>query len=221
MEQIAQPFEFKISIGLLKFTGIRAKDLRELRAGIAQASEECLFHHTYQYFLKGPILEYTNDFAHWAGESLEETALAEHLSIIDPYSFVTINDVRHEILGVIDAYLKAFPQPREVFPGDEFYFNETVSIIVPLDLRVRNLAEFLLAIKHVNPGTIYYHFYEARQRLGGQGDDISCWVETSLGKRDLAERIRAIDAFMHSAEEIRKHITDLMEAEAKKDMEVR
>ena len=40
--------------------------------------------YTYHYFIKRQVFEYTNDFAHWAGESLEERALSEHLSNIDP-----------------------------------------------------------------------------------------------------------------------------------------
>ena len=82
MEKIMESFEFKQCVSLLKSTGRKAKNLRELRDAIAVVSNESVFHHTYQYFLKGHILEYTNDFAHWAGESLEERALAERLSNI-------------------------------------------------------------------------------------------------------------------------------------------
>ncbi len=87
MEKVNQPFEFKLGASLLRFTGKKAKNLRELRQGIANVSQDSLFHHTCQYLLKGPVQEYTNDFAHWAGESLEERALSEHLSNIDPYFF--------------------------------------------------------------------------------------------------------------------------------------
>jgi len=220
MAKIIKPFEFKLYTGLLRFTGRKAKNLHELREGIATVSEDSLFHHTCQYFLKGTILEYTNDFAQWAGESLEERALAEHLSNIDPYSFLQIEDLRKELLRVVDEYLSAFPGPREAFPGDEFFFNETVVLIVPLGIQVQNLAEFLMAVKYVDPGSLYYHFYESKLRLGGRVNDFSAWMETSLGKRELAERINAIDPFMHNLEEIRNVIADLVEQKARLDMEV-
>ena len=102
MGEIVEPFEFKQCISILKSTGKRAKNLRELRDVIATVSNECIFHHTYHYFLKGHILEYTSDFAHWAGESLEERALAEQLSNIDPYDFKDISDLRKELLKAID-----------------------------------------------------------------------------------------------------------------------
>ena len=187
MEEI-RPFEFKQCVNLIKSTGMRARTLRELRERAAVVSSESIFHHTYQYFLKGHALEYTNDFAHWAGESLEERALSEHLSNVDPYAFKNIEDLRMELLNVIDGYLKNFPEPREAMPGDEFYFNETVTLTSPLGIKAKNLAEFLIAIKYVDAAAIYYHFYEARVRLGV--DDFSKWLEDSLDKKEVAERIR-------------------------------
>lgn len=220
MEKVSQSFEFKLCTGLLRFTGRKAKNLRELRDGLAEVSEDSIFHHTFQYFLKSPVLEYTNDFSHWAGESLEERALAEQLSCIDPYTFSDIQELRQELLQVIDTYLTAFPEPRETFPGDEFHFNETLTLIAPLGIRVKNLAEFLMAVKYVNPRSIYYHFYEAKIRLGGGVNDFSAWIESSLGKKELAEKIKAIDPFMFNLEEIREQIAVMVEQEARLDMEV-
>lgn len=219
MEEI-MPFEFRQCISILKSTGRKAKNLRELRDEIAMVSDECIFHHTYQYFLKGHILEYTNDFAQWVGESLEERALAEYLSNMDPYDFKDIRDLRDKLSNVIDDYLKTFPEPREAIPGDEFYFNETVTLIFPMGIRAKNLAEFLTAIKYIDAGSIYYHFFEARIRLGGGIDDFSRWIEDALEKRELAEKIRAIDPFMHDMEGIRGHIATAVEEEVRKDMEV-
>ncbi|MHB8881645.1 MAG: DUF5752 family protein [Thermodesulfovibrionales bacterium] len=220
MEEIVRPFEFRQCVSILKATGKKAKNLRELRHIISEVNEDSIFHHSYQYFLKGHAHEYTNDFAHWAGESLEERALSEHLSNIDPYDFRIIGDLRTELLRVVDGYLELFPEPREALPGDEFYFNQTITFVFPTGIRAQNLAEFLMAVKHVDAGSIYYHFYEARTRLGNGVDDFSAWMENVSGKRDLAGQIRAIDPFMHSIEGIREHISEAVEAEVRKDMEV-
>jgi hypothetical protein len=220
LEEIIEPFEFRQCIGILKSTGKNAKNIKELRDLIATVSDECIFHHTYQYFLKEHILEYTNDFAHWAGENLEESALSEQLSNIDPYDFKNITDLRDELIHVINDYLERFPEPREAILGNEFYFNETVTLIFPVGIRAKNLAEFLTAIKYVDSDSIYYHFYEARVRLGSGIDDFSRWVEDIFGKKELAERIRAIDPFMHTIEEIRRHIIEAVGEEVRKDMEV-
>lgn len=217
----AEAFEFRQCVNIIRSTGKKAKTLRDLRDILAVVSEESVFHHIYHYFLKGHILEYTSDFAQWAGESLEERVLSEHLSNIDPYTFRNIKDLRNELLRVIDGYLDTFPEPREAMPGEEFYFNETVTLIFPAGVRARNLAEFLIALKYIDPASIYYHFYDARMRLGGGTDDFSRWLEESLGKRDLAEKIRRTDLFMHSVEGLRKQMIRAVEEELRQDMEWR
>jgi len=215
-----QPFDFRACISVLKSTGKKARNLRELRDIISVVSEDCLFHHTYQYFLKGHVLEYTNDFAHWAGESLEERALAERLANIDPYDLGSIDAVRRALVDAIDDYLVHFPEPREAMASDEFYFNETVSLVFPVGVRARNLAEFLAAVKYVDAASIYYHFFEARMRLGSGKDDFSSWMDQALGKTELALKVRSIDPFMHSLEDIRRHVIDMVEEVVRKDMEV-
>lgn len=220
MVEFIKPFEFRECINILKATGKKAKNLRELKDIIATVSDECIFHHTYQFFLKVHFLDYTNDFAFWAGESLEERTLSEQLSNIDPYDFKDINDLRNEIIRVILEYLETFPEPREAMPGEEFHFNETITLIFPEGVRAKNLAEFLTAIKHIDADSIYYHFYEARIRLGGGVDDFSRWIEDVFGKTKLAEKIRSIDPFMHNIEGIREHLVEAIAEEVRSDMEI-
>lgn len=98
------------------------------------------------------------------GESLEERVLSEHLSNIDPYGFKDINSLRKELVRVIDAYLKKFPEPREAVSGSEFYFNETITFAFPAGIKAKNLAEFLIAVRYIDPASIYYHFYEGENK---------------------------------------------------------
>lgn len=214
------PFEFRQCVSIHKSTGKKAGNLRELRDVIAEASEESIVHHNYQYFMKGHMLEYTNDFAEWVGESLGEKALAEHLSNIDPYEYKEIGALRNELLELIDDYLDRFPNTKEAMPGDELYFNETVTLIFPVGIRTRNLAEFFAAIKYIEEDCIYYHFYEARIRLGRGSDDFSRWFEDTLGEKDLAGKIRAVDPLMYTSEQIRTFIAGLVEEKVRRDMEV-
>jgi hypothetical protein len=74
-------------------------------------------------------------------------------------------------------------------------------------------------MRFVDSGCIYYHFYEARMRVPGGTDDFSRWVDEVLGKRELAEKIRGIDPFMHNTEEIRTHIAGIVMEEVNRDME--
>jgi hypothetical protein len=216
---MSETFVFMQCITLLKATGKKAKTLRDLGDLIASVSAESIFHHNYQYFLKGHILEYTNDFSHWVGESLEESVLAEQLSNIDPYDFADIEQLREALLRAVDDYLASFPEPRDALPRDEFYFNETVTLLFPAGIQAGNLAEFLMAVRYVDASSLYYHFYDARLRLGERANDFSKWFERALGKKDLAQKILAIDPFMHNLEGIRERIADAVEETVKADME--
>ncbi len=212
-------FEFKQCVIIIKSTGKKAKNLREFRDALAEVSEGSIFHHTYQYLLKGHILEYTNDFSQWAGAGLEESALSEQLSNIDPYDFGAGEALRKEMLKVVDDYLEGFPEPRDAMPGDEFFFNETITLVFQAGIRVRNLAEFLMAIKYVDASSLYYHYFDARRRFEGKSNDFSQWFDEELGKKDLAEKLRFIDPFMHNLEGIRARISAAVEETVRQDME--
>lgn len=218
MEDAIEPFEFKQTVSILKSAGKRANSIHSLRDLISRVSDESIFHHMSQYFLKEHILGYTNDFAQWAGESLEERALAERLSNVDPYAFKTIAHTRKEVMRVIDDYLSEFPEPRCVLSGDEFYFNETITLIFPVGIKVKNLADFLMALRQIDPGSIYFHFYEARIRLGKGIDDFSRWFKNSLNRKTLVKRIKTIDPFMHNIDGIREHIIEMIEEDMMRDM---
>ncbi len=212
-------FEFKQCVTVIKSTGKKAKNLREFREALAGVSDGSIFHHTYQYLLKGHILEYTNDFSQWAGAGLEESALAEQLSNIDPYDFGNIETLRKELLRVVDDYLTGFPEPRDALPGDEFFFNETVTLVFQAGVRVKNLAEFAMAVKYIDVSSLFYHFFDARRRFDGKSNDFSQWFEDELGKKDLAEKLRFIDPFMHSLEGIRTRIAAVCDEAVRQDME--
>ena len=75
-------------------------------------------------------------------------------------------------------------------------------------------------MEHIDTGSIYYHFYDSRVRLGeGVVDDFSRWIEHTLGRKKLADRIRVIDPFMHSIESIRNYIMEVVEEQVRADME--
>lgn len=213
------PFRFKQCISVIRPTGHMAASLAELREKLKIVSEDAIFHHTYQYFLKGHLQEYTNDFAHWAAESIEEHALSEHLSNLDPYTFENVGELRAELLRVIEMYIEEFPEPRAAVRGNEFFFNASTTLVFPTGIRASNLAEFLVAIRHVEASSIYFHFYEARTRLKKKADDFSLWVQEAMGKEALASSIRGIDPFMHALEDIRGHLVEYIEEEVKTDME--
>jgi len=214
-----KPFVFKQCTNILKSAQRNAGTIQELVRGIKEVSDASIFHHTYRYFLKGHILEYTNDFAQWVGESLEEHTLAEHLSSVDPYDFTTVSSLREEIVRVINDYLARFPQPRPAMKGNEFYFNESATIVFPTGIVAHNLSEFLQALKYVDSSSIYYHFYEGRIHGIHGPDDFSVWLKEQLGETELSEKLLHRDPFMYDIEGMRRLMIQMVEEKVQKDME--
>ena len=215
-----KPFIFRQCTNILKSAQRNAGTIKELEHGIKEVSDASIFHHTYKYFLKGHILEYTNDFAQWVGESLEEHTLSEHLSGVDPYDFNSISALREEIARVIYNYLAHFPEPRPAMKGNEFYFNESVTIVFSTGIIAHNLAEFLQALKYVDSSSVYYHFYEGRIHSIYGLDDFSMWLKEELNEKELSEKLMHIDPFMYDIEGMRRLILNIVEQKVQKDMEI-
>ena len=209
---MAEPFSFYECIGVEKSTGRWAANIIEFLEILKQASPECIFHHMHQYFLKltPQHLYYTNDFAVWVAEWLEEKGLAERLANLNPYAYRTVEDLRVQTIQIIEEYLEDNPPPRPVLPGGEFYFSEGVTIVIPSGYEAANIEEFVECLDKVDRSSIYFHFYEARLRLGKEKDDFSEWLGTSLDKGGIAEKIKSLDAYMYDLDALRDIIKDII-----------
>ena len=207
-----QPFKFFECMNLLQPTGRQAQDLPQLLSLIGEVEPGVIFHHTHQYYLKAAIEipEYTNDFAVWAAESLEERALAEKLASLDLYGCEDVEEVRNALIRIIKTYLRENPAPRAARNGDAFFFNDAVTIIMEAGPMAGNLPEFIEALRTVGASSIYFHFFEARMRLHGPADDFSVWLDQSLGREDLAQRIQRLDPYHYSLEGLRQQILSVL-----------
>lgn len=208
-----QGFKFFECTRLIQPTGRKAQDLVQLLSFIDTMGPGVIYHHTHQYYLKASIEvpEYSNDFAVWAAESLEERALAEKLACLDLYAYRQIEEVRQALSGIIKSYLSENPPPRPVRNGEEFFFNDAVTIVMEFGSEVKTLPGFIEALLTVGTGSIYFHFFEARMRLQRPSDDFSIWLEQSLGRTDLAQKIRKLDPYLYSLEGLRQMILSILQ----------
>lgn len=204
------PFEFRACMPLVMTTGREARSIRELREHLQQAGGASIMYHMHHFFIKSHLLEYSNDFARWVGEKLEEHILAERLSVIDPYLCRQPEAVREALIQTLDRHLQEFPEPRPAIPGEEFEFLEAIPLTFSIGIVAKNLAELAVALKYVDAVSVYYHFYEARLRHGS--GDFARWIEEQLGEQELVKRLRSIDPFVHTVEGVRARILEYLEA---------
>jgi hypothetical protein len=206
-----EPFIFHTERRLVILTGRKAKNLKELARHLHEVSGSSVFYHTHQQYLshhfEKPIFH--NDFAIWASRALLEEALAERLASIDLLVFATIRQLREAILEKIEAGIaEANGPPRECRPGDEFHFCESMSFIMPTHIVAYDIPDFFAKLPKVTNPSLYFHFFEARLRLGQAANDFSEWIR-DRGAPDLAKAIDRLNPYQMTMEELKQEIIRL------------
>lgn len=216
MSEKTKIFKFYDTIALLSPTGQKASNLKEFLNILEQSEDKVIFHHLYQSHIKYclKVGEFPNDFANWAAYELEDMALAEKLANFDPYDFKTVVQTKENLVEIIEEHMWDLPTIPWVRSGSEFWFSSATSIVLPLDIKISTLKEFRKALNIIPDSSLYFHFCEARKiRKEKKHDDFSLWIENNFEKKELVRKIREIDFYFFSLEEIRKKLIGILENE--------
>lgn len=199
------PFTFIGCSELQESLGQQADDEKELAEMLEDVPLDSVHFHTHSYFLRHRFIErvYPNDFAQWVVTQVGDHILGEKLAVVDPFDYPNLEDLREEIISIIDDHLSRTPiVPRVVF-GRPFYFHRSRILEVPMGVEARTLSEFRRAVSEIDVSAIYFHMFEAHFRLRREESDFSAWIRTGLGLPDLADRILAINPYLGSLERLR------------------
>jgi hypothetical protein len=205
------PFYFVTERRLVRLTGRKARTLGELLRHLREVSGASVFYHTHHLYLSHHFQrpEFYNDFASWTKEALQETALPEQLAAVDLLSFTGIRPLREALIGVIERrQANGGPADRTCPPGDEFHFCESQSFVLPTGLVATTPGDFFETMPRVSTTSIFYHFFEARLRLGRTTNDFSAWL-AACGDTGRAQAIDRLDPYLVSLEELRQQIIEI------------
>lgn len=204
-------FIFDTELHLVVVTGIKARSLRELRTELARISESSVFLHTHQEYLAHDFQQTAryNDFARWVSEALREEPLAEKLAAIDLLAFTSIAELRDALLRTIDTYLDNVDRPGyQCRPEEAFHFCRSRSFVLPTGLIADDVGDFFEKVASISHASLYFHFFEARLRLGRQTNDFSRWL-TDRGRPDLASAVDGLNPYVRTLDELRRDIVQL------------
>jgi len=206
------PFWFRECFLMPMPIGIKVVNLRELLHALHEVSESVLYYHLVQSRLavSPPTVEFPNDFALWAAVALQDSALAEKLSSFDPLDYDNLGQVRQAIIDILEEYLWDLPFVPWARSGFEFHFCEASTVVIRSEIAAHNLSEFCQALNKVGLDSMYYHFFEARWRLGRPIDDFSYWIEINFGLPKLVAAIRDMDIYFYNLKEIRNTLLGLI-----------
>lgn len=204
-----ESFEFVDYDGLVMPTGLHAANLRELLEIIRTVPPDVLHHHLNRAFLwrRLDTSEYPNDFANWAAFRLEDLALAEKLSTLDPFAERDLERARDAIVEIIEEHLDGLPTVPWVRPGSEFHFSCGRYLALPSGRLAWSLADLREELQSISLSSLYFHFHEARLRgPGDDADDFSRWIGGQLDAVPILQRIHTIDFYFLSLTELRERL---------------
>jgi hypothetical protein len=206
-----QPFEFMTCSELIQILGIRASDEKALADSLAEAPLDSVYYHTHGHLLRHEFVgaPYPNDFATWASMQVRDRVLGERLAAVSPLDFRDLEEMREQLVTIIDDHLSGLSiTPRVVF-GEPFDFMQSTVVDVPTGIVAEDLEGLRDAFLHLPPKGLYFHLVEARVRRRGQTGDLIAWVRGELARPALAETMARIDPHMIGLERMRSEVLRL------------
>lgn len=202
-------FEIKDCALIALATGHKAVSLRELRDGLAVVPRGSIYHH----FWGGLMLprleptEYNNDFATWVRRELRDSPLAERLALLVPSFFQGLEELRLEVIELVEERLDESEWLHWTRAKTQFEFGSSQIVVFDTGRRVERPEEMPELIPRLSTGSVFYHFVDSRRRSESGLDDFRTWIETLDGDYSAVdERLAEIDPYFQTLVETRERV---------------
>ncbi|MDD4364698.1 MAG: DUF5752 family protein [Synergistales bacterium] len=212
-----EPFEIRSCELLPLSTGLRSQTLEELANHLQAAPPSSLHYHFWGRLLRPQIgeSEYGNDFASWSESELHDRTLAERLSAVNPSDHADLESLREEILSLIEERLDEAERLRWVRAERPFFFSRAQMLVFDGGLAASTPEELRLRLDETERSSIFYHFIDARRRTESHDDDFSCWLRAFEGTEETIRRLRFLDPYLLSLEELRLALLEALAPDMK------
>lgn len=193
-------------------TGKRAQNLKELRDHLLTIHPGSIYFHFWGSLLHPRFEEpeYNNDFAAWARHALHDKALAERLSVVDPNSYGTLDELRQELIEIIEQRL----DEREVLawaqPDQQFEFIRAITVVFRTDLQFFTPEKLAARIRQMSVSSVFYHFIDAKRRNENRLDDFRNWLDSFEGRyQSLSQNLAQVDPYFTSLTDLREKLANI------------
>lgn len=202
-------FEIKDCALIAIATGNRAVNLKELRDILASISTDSIYYHFWGGLLQPRFeeREYNNDFAAWSWYGMHDAPLAERLAVIDPTEFKDLEDLRQEMLDIIEERLDEQGYSAWLHASSRFEFIRSQIVIFDTREQAETPEKLAELLPNLSTGSIFYHFIDARRRLENHRDDFSRWLSGCSEKYlDLYLKLNEIDPYFSTLNQIKEQL---------------
>jgi hypothetical protein len=211
MMRANEPFQFIAASYMVRICRERANNLAELAAELRTVSDASIFYHTFQSLEEHHYTPFSSEFAQWVVAACNQYTLAEQMAALDVGRFVSIDQLRRELVAVIEEYLEQYPQARLARGFEPFYFCEEIEFTLPLETRATTLAELADGIRNLSLQSLHHHFINSRLRLRLRTNDFSHWIQRNFGLTDLADRLNHVDFHTNTLDNLRDELVATLE----------
>ncbi|MCK5235790.1 MAG: hypothetical protein KAR06_02300 [Deltaproteobacteria bacterium] len=190
-------------------TGRMAQNARELREILITIPADSIYYHFWGMLLRPGFADpaYNNDFAVWVSRELGDNVLAEKLGIIDPTDYEDLESLRQDIIDIIEERLSEQEHIPWSAGNRQFHFIRSQIVIFDTHRHIDDPAELAPAVSSMSPGSIFYHFIDARRRISSGTDDFRAWL-AGYGERyeELCNCIATVDPYFGTLLDIREEL---------------
>lgn len=208
----AMPFIVNDCALLAIATGKRAQNLKELRDHLLTIHPGSIYFHFWGNLLHPRFdePEYNNDFAAWARHGLHDKVLAERLSVVDPNSYGTLDELRQELIEIIEQRLDEREALAWAQPDQQFEFIRAITVVFRTDLQFFTPEKLAARIRQMSVSSVFYHFIDAKRRNENHLDDFRNWLE-SFGERyqSLYQSLAQVDPYFTSLTDLREELATI------------
>jgi hypothetical protein len=191
-----EPFVFKASATIARYSGYFADSARTLQTAIEGAPASSIYYHLHHalFRLHFTTSEFLNDFASWSWTTLGDEPLAELLAAVDPLDLVSIEQSREALVRIIGDYVGRMEYTPSVGFKQRFCFQSSTTLIYPVGRTAESVRAFTAAVKEAPAESLFYHLVVAPVLEGKRDNDFTLWLRAQ-GCDVEADEVRRLSPY--------------------------
>lgn len=195
-------------------TGMRARDLSDFSLCLQSVHPGSIYYHFWGGLLRPRFddREYNNDFAIWvrSPQGLHDEVLAERLSVVDPTDFSGMEELRKELIDLVEERIYESERVRLTNADRSFHFIRSQIVVFDTGRIINEPRELASMTPHMSLGSLFYHFIDGRRRTENSEDDFRAWLD-GFGEEyaELCTMLAGVDPYFVSLSELRQRLVSI------------